>query len=104
MHTDSNTMGSVSFLKKKGWKGTLSKLVCEPMGLEEPVWCRNIRCSIAIARIPKGKRKCKEKNRVRVGCDTEKFPHIHSTNVFPRYGRAEKMFVITVAPQNDICP
>jgi len=97
-------MGKVSFFKKKGWKGILSKLVCEPRGLEDPVWCRNIKCSTATARIPKGSRKCREKNRVRVGCDTEKFPHIHSTNVFPRYGIAEKIFVITVAPQNDICP
>jgi len=51
-----------------------------------------------------GTRKCKAKNRVRVGCDTENPPHSHLTNGFPRYGIAEKMFVITVAPQNDICP
>lgn len=48
--------------------------------------------------------KCREKNRIRVGCLTENPPHIHSTRVFPKYGIAEKMLVITVAPQNDICP
>jgi hypothetical protein len=31
-------------------------------------------------------------------------PHIHSTNIFPIYGIAEKRFVITVAPQKLICP
>ena len=31
-------------------------------------------------------------------------PHIHSTNVLPIYGMAENRFVITVAPQNLICP
>lgn len=39
-----------------------------------------------------------------MGCDTENPPHIQFTNVFPKYGIAEKIFVITVAPQNDICP
>jgi hypothetical protein len=31
-------------------------------------------------------------------------PQIHSTKDFPMYGIAEKRFVITVAPQNLICP
>ena len=31
-------------------------------------------------------------------------PHSHSTNWVPRRGIAEKMFVITVAPQNLFCP
>jgi hypothetical protein len=48
--------------------------------------------------------KCREKNRFKVGWETEKFPHIHSTRFFPTRGIAEKMLVITVAPQNDICP
>jgi hypothetical protein len=26
------------------------------------------------------------------------------TNIFPKYGIAESKLVITVAPQNDICP
>jgi len=49
-----------------------------------------------------GTMKCSEKNRLSVGWDTEKFPHIHSTSFFPTNGIAEKMLVITVAPQNDI--
>jgi hypothetical protein len=48
--------------------------------------------------------KCSEKNRFSVGCETEKFPHSHSTRDFPIIGIAEKMLVITVAPQKDICP
>jgi len=51
-----------------------------------------------------GAKKCKEKNRPKVGWETEKFPHSHCTSVVPKYGMAEKIFVITVAPQNDICP
>lgn len=31
-------------------------------------------------------------------------PHIHSTKLGPIYGTAENKLVITVAPQNDICP
>lgn len=31
-------------------------------------------------------------------------PQIQLTNVVPRYGVAESRFVMTVAPQNDICP
>lgn len=35
---------------------------------------------------------------------TEKPPHTHSTIPWPTYGSAERRFVITVAPQKDICP
>ena len=31
-------------------------------------------------------------------------PQIHWTNSVPMYGIAENRLVITVAPQNDICP
>ena len=31
-------------------------------------------------------------------------PQIHSTRVWPTYGMAEKILVITVAPQKLICP
>lgn len=51
-----------------------------------------------------GRRKCKVKNRVNVGLSTEKPPQAHSTRVWPIYGTAEKRLVMTVAPQNDICP
>jgi len=44
------------------------------------------------------------KNRFNVALSTAKPPHIHSTNIFPMYGMAENRFVITVAPQNLICP
>lgn len=51
-----------------------------------------------------GKMKWKAKNRVSVALSTENPPQIHSTRVVPIYGIADKRFVITVAPQNDICP
>lgn len=35
---------------------------------------------------------------------TENPPHTHWTRVVPKYGIADKRFVITEAPQNDICP
>jgi hypothetical protein len=44
------------------------------------------------------------KNRLSVALSTANPPHIHSTKVFPIYGIAENRFVITVAPQNLICP
>ena len=52
----------------------------------------------------KGRIKWKAKNRVSVALSTEKPPQIHSTRVVPMYGIADSRFVITVAPQNDICP
>lgn len=52
----------------------------------------------------KGKRKCRAKNRFRVALSTAKPPHSHSTKVVPMYGIADRRFVITVAPQNLICP
>jgi len=54
--------------------------------------------------IKNGNRKWKEKNRVKVAELTENPPQIHWTSRFPIYGIAEIRFVITVAPQNDICP
>jgi hypothetical protein len=44
------------------------------------------------------------KNRFSVALSTANPPHIHSTRVFPIYGMAENRLVITVAPQNLICP
>jgi len=57
-----------------------------------------------IARIRNGIRKCNMKNRFNVALLTEKPPHNHSTISFPIYGIADTKLVITVAPQNDICP
>lgn len=51
-----------------------------------------------------GRRKWNAKNRVSVALSTAKPPHNHCTRVCPKYGIAERRFVITVAPQNDICP
>jgi len=39
-----------------------------------------------------------------VGWDTDGPPQIHTTRSFPTIGIAERTPVITVAPQNDICP
>jgi hypothetical protein len=52
----------------------------------------------------KGRIKWIAKNRFNVALSTENPPHIHSTRVFPMYGMAENKLVITVAPQNLICP
>lgn len=35
---------------------------------------------------------------------TENPPQIHWTRLLPMYGTADRRLVITVAPQNDICP
>lgn len=51
-----------------------------------------------------GRMKWKAKNRVRVALSTEKPPQIHSTRFVPIYGIADRRLVMTVAPQNDICP
>lgn len=99
-----HTIGVRSFVRNIGLNLILSMLVLVPVGFEDPLSCSAIKWMITIAAIPIGRMKCREKNRFRVGCDTEKFPHIHSTSIFPIIGMAEKMFVITVAPQNDICP
>jgi len=51
-----------------------------------------------------GMRKCSEKNRFRVGWETAGPPQIHVTISVPISGIADSTPVITVAPQNDICP
>lgn len=48
--------------------------------------------------------KWKTKNRFNVALSTENLPQIQQTNICPKYGIAESKFVITVAPQKDICP
>ena len=52
----------------------------------------------------KGRTKWMAKNRLSVALSTANPPHIHSTNILPIYGIAENRLVITVAPQNLICP
>lgn len=75
-----------------------------PVGLLDPVSWRNRRWTIANARMMKGRMKWKAKKRVSVALSTEKPPQIHSTRVLPMYGIADRRLVMTVAPQNDICP
>ena len=52
----------------------------------------------------KGRMKWKAKNHVSVALSMENPSQIHSTRVVPIYGIADSRFVITVVPQNDICP
>lgn len=59
---------------------------------------------IAKVAIMNGRMKWIVKNRVRVALLTPNPPHIHVTMYFPTYGIAENRLVITVAPQNLICP
>lgn len=61
-------------------------------------------CTMEAAATANGNKKWKVKNRVSVALSTAKPPQIHWTSSVPMYGIAENKFVITVAPQNDICP
>lgn len=61
-------------------------------------------CTTTRAINTNGNIKCKAKNRFSVGLSTANPPQIHSTSIEPIYGIAENRFVITVAPQNLICP
>lgn len=74
------------------------------MGLFDPVSWRKSRWTMARAVMMNGRIKWKAKNRVRVALSTENPPQIHSTRFVPIYGIAERRLVMTVAPQNDICP
>jgi hypothetical protein len=97
-------IGMVSFTENKGLNFTLSNLVWITVGLDDPFSCRRIKCVRTKTAIIIGNRKCKEKNRFRVGCDTEGPPQIQVTKSFPTIGIADSTPVITVAPQNDIWP
>jgi hypothetical protein len=94
----------MSLTVKYGWNGILSVFLFSPGGLFDPVWCRNSRWINTIPAITKGIRKCSAKNRVSVALSTANPPHTHCTISFPTQGIADSRFVITVAPQNDICP
>lgn len=80
------------------------KLLEIPSGFFDPVLWRNRRWIITKIMINKGRRKWKEKNRVRVALLMENPPQSHSTIVTPRYGTVVIRLVMTVAPQKDICP
>lgn len=66
--------------------------------------CRKKICSPARAATKKGTRKWKVKNRVKVAFSTANPPQSQVTSEGPKYGKAEKRLVITVAPQKLICP
>lgn len=82
----------------------MSRFEFNPIGLLDPVSCNNIKWIITKAKIIKGIIKWNEKNRVNVALFKENPPQIHWTIFLPKYGMADRRFVITVAPQNDICP
>jgi len=97
-------IGSRSFSEYLGLNFILSMFGFVFVGFEEPFSCNMIRCISIITMINIGRMKCSEKNRFNVGLDTEGPPQIHVTSSFPTIGIADKTPVITVAPQNDICP
>ncbi len=82
----------------------MSRLSPRPRGLELPcVWRARMWRTITRS-IAKGKIKCREKKRERVGSLTEKPPQIQDTKSSPTKGTVVMRLVITVAPQKDICP
>jgi hypothetical protein len=72
--------------------------------LFEPVWWRKIKWIITKAATINGRAKWIVKNRLRVALSIANPPQIHWTTISPIYGMADRRFVITVAPQKDICP
>lgn len=54
-----------------------------PVGLLDPVSCRNSKWTKTRAVMMKGRMKWNAKNRVRVALSTENPPQIHSTRVVP---------------------
>jgi hypothetical protein len=95
---------SVSLILKNGWKEILSKFEFNPVGEFDPVICNEVKWMIITEAKIMGRMKCIIKNRFKVAFLMENPPHTHSTMVFPAYGMADIKLVITVAPQNDICP
>jgi len=98
------TIPKESLTEKYGWKDVLSLLGLSPVGIFEPVICNDIKWIITMADKINGSIKWIMKNRLNVAPLTENPPHNHSTIGLPTYGIAETKFVITVAPQKDICP
>lgn len=94
----------ISLIEKYGWKATLLNEDWIPIGLEDPVLCKNNKWTTTKAKIINGTIKWNVKNRVRVGPLTANPPHSHPTIEGPIYGIADKILVITVAAQNLICP
>lgn len=93
-----------SLQEKNGAKGSFSLSLDKPRGFDDPFVCREAIWIIAIPANINGITKWRERNRLSVAFLTENPPHNHSTKVVPTSGIADARFVITVAPQNDICP
>lgn len=94
----------MSLIVKNGLNGIFSICGLLPNGFLDPFECRTIRWITDITKIIIGIMKWNEKNRLRVGSLTEKFPQIQLTAKFPMCGIVEIRLVITVAAQKDICP
>jgi len=93
-----------SLAENDGWNWILSIFRGKLDGFVDPeVWSEIKWIKIMADRI-NGSRKWKEKNRFKVGLFTEKSPHTHLTISIPTSGITDMRFVITVVPQNDICP
>jgi hypothetical protein len=73
----------MSLVVKYGWNGILSVSLFNPIGLFDPVWCRNSRCTITNAAMTNGMRKCSVKNRVSVALSTANPPQTHCTRSVP---------------------
>jgi hypothetical protein len=71
-------------------------------GLVDPSICKTLKCVSTNPIIKNGSKKCKLKNLLRVGLETEKPPHNHSVIEIPNTGMIEHKFVITVAAHKDI--
>jgi len=97
-------IGRESLIVNRGLNFILSEFVIEVVGLEDPFSCNRIRWTNTDTVTTIGKMKWREKNRFSVGWDTEGPPQIQVTRSFPTSGIADRTPVITVAPQNDICP
>lgn len=92
----------ISLTEQAQWKGTLYVEDEMPNGLLEPSACKKKMCRITKAVTRNGRRQCSAKNRTKVGDPTANPPQTHCTKEGPKYGIADKRFVITVAAQQDI--
>lgn len=99
-----STIPKISLIEKKGWNIILSAFLLTPVGEFDPFIWREAKWIIINADKMKGSKKWMAKNRFNVAWPTENPPHSHWTIKFPIKGIAETKLVITVAPQNDICP
>jgi len=104
MNREDNKIVYKSLFVNSGLNLTLSMFVFVFVGFEDPFSCKNIKWMIIMAKITNGIRKCREKNRLKVGWLIEGPPQIQDVTVSPKIGIADSIPVITVAPQNDIWP